>query len=137
MQHALDAGFRRFDTASNYANEPLIGQTLWRAVSARGLERKDIVLGTKLDPVELRCVLNENDQCGQGHFGAESTLARFEAQLGALQVDYIDLYSLHAAGTDSQAMEASWQVLQQQQRAGRIRLLGVSNFDAAALVVLQ
>eukprot|EP01125_Pyxidicula_operculata_P012356 TRINITY_DN4058_c0_g1_i1.p1 TRINITY_DN4058_c0_g1~~TRINITY_DN4058_c0_g1_i1.p1 ORF type:complete len:506 (+),score=103.71 TRINITY_DN4058_c0_g1_i1:214-1518(+) len=111
---ALEAGYRRIDTADAYNNEEEVG----KAIKKSGVHRSEIFIGTKILP---------------GDYGESQTKERFESQLKKLGVDYIDLYMLHSAGeNDAESIERrrqTWRVLEQYNKAGKIKALGVSNYD--------
>jgi alcohol dehydrogenase (NADP+) len=77
---ALVAGFRQFDCAERYRNEREVAQGLQAGLAIAGIDRKDIFLATKL--------WNTNHR-------PERVEPAFEASLGRLQVDYLDLYLSH------------------------------------------
>src|ERR1700754_2888422 len=77
---ALVAGFRQFDCAERYRNEPEVAQGLQEGLGIAGIERKDICLATKL--------WNTNHR-------PERVEPAFEASRKRLQVDYLDLYLSH------------------------------------------
>ncbi len=105
---ALKNGYRLIDTAAVYGNESGVG----RALKKSGVPREEIVLTTK--------VWN-SDQ------GYEQTLAAFERSLKKLQTSYIDLYLIHwpVAGK----YKDTWKALESLYRQGKVRAIGVSNFQ--------
>src|ERR1700758_3908682 len=77
---SLTTGFRQFDCAERYRNEEQVGEAM-RAVFEEGrIKRKDVFVGTKL--------WNNNHR-------PERVRPAFEASLRRLQLDYVDLYSIH------------------------------------------
>ena len=104
---ALQAGYRHLDDAMFYYNERGAG---W-GIKESGVAREDIWLTSKIS----------------GNL-ADAQNA-FEGMLQRLQVDYIDLvYIHHPAGTLDDIL-ACWRVMEKEYKAGRIRALGISNFD--------
>ncbi len=104
---ALQSGYRHLDDAMFYYNERGAG---W-GIKESGIPREEIWLTSKISG-------NLAD--------AENA---FEGMLQRLQVDYIDLvYIHHPAGTLSDIL-ACWRVMEKEYKAGRIRALGISNFD--------
>ena len=104
---ALEAGYRHLDTASMYKyNEEGVG----KAIAGGIVPRKDIFICTKLWTADIR---------------DRRTREAFMESLEKLQTDYVDLYLIHwpVAGY----IEA-WQEIEQLQREGYIRSIGVSNF---------
>lgn len=113
---ALEVGYRSIDTARIYGNEAGVG----RAVRESGIERSDIFVTTKLWADDL---------------GYESALRAFDASLGRLGFDYIDLYLIHWPG-DSRDVADSWRAFERLYAEGRTRAIGVSNFDSTDLRLL-
>src|SRR6202051_3795346 len=77
---ALEAGFRHFDCAERYRNEPEVGEALHAGLAAGGIAREGIFVTTKL--------WNSNHR-------PERVKPAFEASLGRLGLDYLDLYLIH------------------------------------------
>ncbi len=104
---ALRVGYRHIDTARVYRNEPDVGA----AVRESDIPRDQIFVTTKLW---------NDDQ------GYDSALRAFDASLGRLGLEYIDLYLLHwpVAGKRLD----SWRALEKLHAEGRARSIGVSNF---------
>lgn len=105
---ALEGGYRMIDTASIYENEDGVGEGLRRS----GVPRGEVFVTTKLW---------NTDQ------GYEPALQAFDASLERLGLDYVDLYLLHWPKPD--LMADSWRALEQLQREGKTRAIGVSNFE--------
>jgi diketogulonate reductase-like aldo/keto reductase len=123
-QRALDAlaaafaiGYTHIDTAEMYANgnaEELIGQAL------RGLDRRRFFLTTKVRPPNL---------------GYRRTLQSIDGSLRRLGVEQIDLFLIH--WRDRTPLAETFRALNEAVRAGKVRTLGVSNFDLAELQEAQ
>jgi diketogulonate reductase-like aldo/keto reductase len=77
---ALEAGFRQFDCAERYRNEAVVGEVLHRIFKEGKINREEVFIGTKL--------WNTNHR-------PERVKPAFEASLGKLQLDYVDLYLVH------------------------------------------
>jgi len=107
---ALDVGYRHIDTAAAYENEEGVGQ----AVRESGIPREDVFVTTKL----------QNDA-----HGYESGLAAFEASLDRLGLDYVDLYLIHWPIPAKNLYVDTWRAMEKIYADGRIRALGVSNFE--------
>ena len=105
VRHALQVGYRLIDTAAAYLNEKEVG----RAVRASGIPRGDIYITSKLWLQD---------------YGYEEAKKGIDASLKALGTDYIDLYLLHHPYFD---VVGSWKALEEAQKAGKIRSIGVSN----------
>jgi diketogulonate reductase-like aldo/keto reductase len=110
---ALEAGYRTLDTATLYGNEAGVGEAVGAAL-AGGLVRRDIFVTTK--------VLN-SDQ------GYDSTLRAFDSSLELLGLDYIDLYLIHWPLPARGLYVETYQALERLYRDGRVRAIGVSNFQ--------
>lgn len=111
---AYESGYRLFDTAFAYKNEPMIG----RILTELGI-RKEITLATKVFP---------ND------FGKEATKRSIDRSLHDLKTDVIDIMYLHWPGDD---MIESYHVLEDYYRQGVIRNIAVSNFTPEHRKVLM
>lgn len=114
---ALANGYRHVDTARAYGNEASVG----RALRDSGLARDDVFVTSKL-PAEIK--------------DPATALASFEAAMQALQLERLDLYLIHAPwpwaqrGADYAVQNcAVWKVFESLYREGRVRAIGVSNFD--------
>jgi diketogulonate reductase-like aldo/keto reductase len=122
---ALVNGYRHIDTARAYGNERSVG----RAVRDSGLAREAVFVTSKL-PAEVKT--------------AEGARQAIEGTMAALDLDYLDLYLVHAPwpwndiGRDCrEGNRTVWKVLEELYRGGRCRAIGVSNFDVADLASLQ
>jgi 2,5-diketo-D-gluconate reductase A len=108
---AVDAGYRAFDTAPRYNNERGLGS----AIRTLGLCRQDVFVTTKVWTSDL---------------GREATLRSFEGSLERLGFDYVDLYLIHfPAPTLGPLYIESWLTLEELYRIGKIRAVGVANFE--------
>jgi diketogulonate reductase-like aldo/keto reductase len=107
---ALDAGYRSIDTASLYGNETGVG----RALSASGLARDHFFVTTK--------VWNDDQ-------GYDSTLRAFDASLGRLGLDHVDLYLIHWPKPSLDRYVETWRALEKLYADRRVRAIGVSNFQ--------
>lgn len=114
VSQALEAGYRSIDTAAIYGNEKGVG----RAISSSGLPREELFITTKLWNSEQ---------------GKDSTPRAFEASLGRLGLDYLDLYLVHWPVPAKAAYIDTWHALQEIYAAGQTRAIGVSNFTATHL----
>jgi 2,5-diketo-D-gluconate reductase A len=113
-QAALEAGYRHIDTAAIYRNEQAVG----RAVAESGLPRSEVFITTKLW---------NDDQ------GFDSALRAFDASLSRLGTDYVDLYLIHWPAPRQDRYVESWRALVRLREEGRVRSIGVSNFQPAHL----
>jgi len=107
---ALAAGYRLIDTATKYGNETGVG----RGIARSGVPRDEIVVQSKLRGAD------------QGKF---FTPRAIDATLANLGLDYLDVYLIHWPLPGLDLYVDSWQAMVEAQRAGRIRAIGVSNFQ--------
>ncbi|MBU8809729.1 aldo/keto reductase [Mycolicibacterium goodii] len=114
---ALQAGYRHIDTAAAYRNETETG----RAIATSGVPRDDIFLVTKLW---------NSDQ------GYDATLAAFDASVERLGVDYLDLYLIHWPVPANNNFVDTFKAFAHLRDQGRIRSIGVSNFEPEHLNTL-
>ncbi len=115
VYEALMAGYRLIDTAASYQNEEAVG----RAIKRSGVPREEMFITTKLWVQDA---------------GYESTKKAFEKSLVRLQLDYLDLYLIHQPFGD---VYGSWRAMEELYRRGKIRAIGVSNFQMDRLVDLM
>jgi 2,5-diketo-D-gluconate reductase A len=114
---ALDAGYRHIDTAAAYENEREVGQ----AVADSGLPREDVFLTTKLWNADQ---------------GYHTTLAAFDASIAKLGVDYLDLYLIHWPMPSKNTFVETFKAFAHLRDQGRVRSIGVSNFEPEHLRIL-
>ena len=108
VKTALEAGYRSIDTAKVYNNESGVAQ----GIRESGIAREDLFITTK--------VWN-SDQ------GYESTLAAFEESMQRLELEYLDLYLIHWPVKGK--YKDTWRALEKLYKEGRVRAIGVSNFQ--------
>lgn len=108
VSDALSAGYRLIDTAQAYQNEEGVGNA-WRK---SGLKREDLFLVTKV-------WISNN--------GEEKAAESIDESLRKLQTEYIDLLLIHQAYGD---VFGTWRAMEKAYRAGKVRAIGVSNFQA-------
>ncbi|WP_433565875.1 aldo/keto reductase [Nocardia sp. CA-151230] len=107
---ALEIGYRSIDTAAIYGNEVEVG----RAIRESGLPRDQVYLTTKLWNSEQ---------------GYDSTLRAFDASMARLGTDYLDLYLIHWPVGQAGRYVDTFRAFQTLKSQGRIRSIGVSNFN--------
>lgn len=109
---AIETGYRLFDTASVYQNEEALGS----AIRKSGISRNELFITTKAYVQEM---------------GYKNTLKAFEMSTSKLGLDYLDLYLLHQPLGD---YYGSWRAMEELYKAGKIRAIGISNFESSRLV---
>ena len=134
---SLEAGFRQFDCAERYRNEEQVGEAMRAAFESGKVKRKDVFVGTKL--------WNSNHR-------PERVKPAFEASLRRLQLDYVDLYSIHTPFAfkpgdeqepkdkngnviydDGVTLTDTWRALESLVDEGRCKAIGLSNVDLEKL----
>ena len=109
---ALEIGYRHIDTARIYGNEEGVG----RVLAATEVPRDDIFVTTK--------VWNDDHH---------DVPAAFEASMGRLGIDTLDLYLIHWPAPQQDAFVGAWSSMLDLQREGRVRSVGVCNFQVPHL----
>lgn len=111
VSEALAAGYRHIDTAAAYQNEEGVA----RAIRSSGLPRDEIFVTTKL--------------WNRDH-GHDRAIQAFARSMERLELDVLDLYLIHWPVPSRDLYVETWQALTELQADGRIRAIGVSNFNA-------
>jgi 2,5-diketo-D-gluconate reductase A len=126
---ALGAGYRHFDTAAMYGNEAGVARALGAAVdsdggsggsgeSSPGLRREDVFVTTK--------VWNDDQ-------GYDKTLRAFDTSMINLGLDYVDMYLIHWPCARRGLFTETYRALETLYREGKVRAIGVCNFQPAHL----
>lgn len=135
MEHALEAGYRHFDTAYGYQNEDVFGRVLKRWFDGGKVKREELFITTKVPPQG-----NHHDR-----------IADFLQQsLDKLQLSYVDLFLVHnpaslqvdADGKGAKkddngqcipdvttSLEQVWKAMEAQVDAGKAKAIGLSNYS--------
>jgi methylglyoxal/glyoxal reductase len=108
VKWAIEAGYRSIDTAALYQNEEGVGQ----AIKESGVPREELFITTK--------VWN-SDQ------GYDTTLQAFDQSLSKLGLEYVDLYLVHWPVKGK--YKDTWKALEKLHADGKVRAIGVSNFQ--------
>ncbi len=111
---AIATGYRLIDTAASYGNEEAVGQVIKKSA----VPREDLFITTKL--------WIQSD-------GYEGTKKAFEDSMKKLQLDYLDLYLIHQPMGD---VYGEWRAMEEIYKSGRVRAIGVSNFQPDRLIDL-
>lgn len=112
---AIQTGYRLIDTAASYMNEEAVG----RGIKKSGIARQELFVATKL-------WIQRN--------GYEGTKRAFENSLRRLQLDYLDLYLIHQPFGD---VYGEWRAMEELLRQGKVRAIGVSNFQPDRIMDLM
>lgn len=118
VEQALAAGYRHFDTAAAHGNEREVGM----ALALSRLPREDYFVTSKLS------ILQADPQ---------STLDAFEASLDRLGLDHVDLCLLNGSGASPDQLLGAWQALEWIHREEAARTIGVANFGAGDLELIE
>jgi len=112
VEQAIACGYRLIDTAASYGNEAGVG----RAIRASGVPREELFVTTKLR--------------GRDH-GYDAALHAFDASVQLLGLDYVDLYLIHWPLPRKNLFVETWRAFVRLREEGRVRSIGVSNFEPA------
>lgn len=114
VKDAINVGYRLIDTAASYGNEEAVGN----AIKNSGVNREELFITTK---VWIQSI------------GYEGTKKSFENSMKKLQLDYLDLYLMHQPMGD---VYGTWRAMEDLYKEGKIRAIGVSNFQPDRLIDL-
>lgn len=112
--NAIETGYRLIDTAASYGNEEAVG----RAIRRSSVAREELFVTTKL--------WIQSD-------GYTGTKTAFENSMRKLRLDYLDLYLIHQPMGD---VYGEWRAMEELYREGKVRAIGVSNFQPDRLIDL-
>ena len=109
VSDAISAGYRLIDTAKVYQNEEAVGA----GIKKSGIDRKSLFVTSKIWVEDS---------------GYDNAKKAFQVTLDKLQLEYLDLYLIHRPRGD---VNGSWRAMEELNDAGKIRSIGLSNFDPA------
>jgi 2,5-diketo-D-gluconate reductase A len=115
VNDAISLGYRLIDTATVYGNEKAVGD----GIKQSGIDRKELFITSKVwikDPAY------------------ENAKKEFEISLNKLGTDYLDLYLIHRPRGD---FRGTWKAMEELYEAGKIRAIGISNFEPNQLDELK
>jgi 2,5-diketo-D-gluconate reductase A len=107
VSDAISVGYRLVDTANIYGNEEFVGE----GIKQSGIKREELFITSKLWVDDS---------------GYESTKKAFETSINKLGLEYLDLYLIHRPRGD---VKGSWKAMEELFKDGKIRAIGVSNFE--------
>ena len=111
VSDAISVGYRLVDTAHVYGNEEAVGE----GIKQSGIKREELFVTSKL---------------WVDFYGYDITKKAFETSINKLGLEYLDLYLLHRPRGD---VKGAWQALEDLYKEGKIKAIGVSNFDPQQL----
>jgi 2,5-diketo-D-gluconate reductase A len=114
---ALEIGYRHIDTAQMYGNEKQVGE----AVHTSGLDREQVFVTSKVN----------NNQLDR-----DSMLRSFDRSLADLGFEYLDLFLIHWPLPAASDFVQRWKVMEEIYAGGRVKAIGVSNFQVHHLCTL-
>lgn len=112
VKTAIKHGYRSVDTAAIYGNEEGVGQGIREGIKEAGIAREDLFVTSKVWNADL---------------GYDSTIAAYEASLNKLGLEYLDLYLIHWPVEGK--YNDGWRALETLYKEGRVKAIGVSNFQ--------
>lgn len=115
VSEAISLGYRLIDTATIYGNEEAVGG----GIKKSGVDREELFVTSKVWVDDS---------------GYEQAKKAFQTSLDKLGLDYLDLYLIHRPRGD---VKGSWKAMEELYREGKIRAIGVSNFEAGHLEELM
>jgi 2,5-diketo-D-gluconate reductase A len=107
VTEALSAGYRLLDTATIYGNEEFVGA----GIKNSGIKREDIFITSKVWVDDS---------------GYDKAKVAFEVSIKKLGTEYLDLYLIHRPRGD---VKGSWQAMEDLYKEGKIKAIGISNFE--------
>lgn len=120
VKKAIINGYRLIDTAAIYRNEEGVGKGIKEALKETNLKREDIFITSKV---------------WNNHLTYEETLEAYNESLRKLDLDYLDLYLIHWPGKD--AFRESYKALETLYKEGKVRAIGVCNFEIEHIKELE
>jgi len=119
VSNAIEVGYRHIDTAEGYYNEAGVGRAIIGAMTNKSLTREDFFVTTKLFPGNPAWEVETKNY--------QQTIESCHASLEKLQLDFIDLYLIHAPFAQTDRL-SQWEALAELKAQGKVRAIGVSNY---------
>lgn len=110
---ALELGYRSIDGAISYRNEALVG----RVLAESNVPREELFITTKI-PAREEYISSK-----------DATRAAIDNSLKNFQTDYLDLLLIHSPIEDKELLKNTWEVFEEYYEAGKLKAIGVSNFQ--------
>lgn len=110
VRDGIKAGFRLIDTAEGYHNEEGVGE----AIKSADVPRRELFITSKLR---------------NGGHDRDAALKSFDATMTALQLDQLDMFLIHWPVPSQGKYVEAWKTLVELQQQGRVKSIGVSNFN--------
>jgi 2,5-diketo-D-gluconate reductase A len=110
VRDAIEVGFRSIDTAEGYDNEEGVGE----GIKSAGIPREQLFITSKLR---------------NGGHARDQALKSFDDTMKALQLDWLDMFLIHWPVPGQDKYVEAWKTLIELQQQGRIKSIGVSNFN--------
>jgi methylglyoxal/glyoxal reductase len=120
VKTAIKHGYRSIDTAAIYGNEEGVGKGIRDGIQEAGINRSDMFITSKVWNADLEY---------------KATLTAFETSLEKLGLDYLDLYLIHWP-VEGKYIDA-WKAIEKLYKSGKIKAIGVSNFQIHHLEILM
>ena len=122
VKHAIINGYRSIDAALVYGNEEMVGRGIQEGMAAADIQREDLFITSKL---------------WFDSFGRDNVEQGYQTSIDNLGLDYLDLYLIHWPGTDESVMIETWKGMEALYESGKVKNIGVSNFNIEHLEVLK
>lgn len=122
VKHAIINGYRSIDAALVYGNEEMVGRGIQEGMAAADIRREDLFITSKL---------------WFDSFGRDNVEQGYQTSIDNLGLDYLDLYLIHWPGTDESVMIETWKGMEALYESGKVKNIGVSNFNIEHLEVLK
>lgn len=111
VTEGLKIGFRAFDTARDYGNEPIVGRVIKECLKEQSLKREDVFITTKIG----------NSQQRLGNIEEQ-----IDISLRNLQTDYVDLWLMHWPYPNHYV--ETWHKMEKIYKSGKVRAIGMANY---------
>lgn len=117
LKDAIELGYRSIDAAISYRNEALVG----KVIAESDVPREDFFITTKIP---------NKDQYVSTKEAIRQTI---DNSLKNFHTDYLDLYLIHHPIENKEYFRQTWEVLEEYYKEGKLKNIGVSNFDETLL----